>query len=228
MSKAPSWQVRALGCLVCTKSSVICQRRTNVLEKGNPAWLDGDTWLYCHLFSCGSGSRLSLRALTCQRHTCCSAQLHVKSASATESIGYQSQQTFLVALRQRVFTATAHVALYCSVSDLTPVQGIKQHNRDSHGTCGDNYLSHLPTESYPIWNSFLCEFSRLRGSIRLLHLWSGWRTLRRKFKRHLLRQLSESQESTKSWNDLVYFVRVVSQFMLMSDVCATTFSLCVK
>lgn len=52
MSKAPSWQVPAFCCLSCTKSSAMGQRRANVLEKGNPAWLDGDTWLYCHLFSC--------------------------------------------------------------------------------------------------------------------------------------------------------------------------------
>lgn len=60
MSKAPSWQVRAFGCLVCTKSSVICQRRANVLEKGNPAWLDGDTWLYCHLVSCSKRESIIL------------------------------------------------------------------------------------------------------------------------------------------------------------------------
>lgn len=78
---------------------------------------------------------------------------------------------------QRVFTTT-HVALYCPVSHLTPMEDIKQHNHDSHGSCGGNFLSHLPTKSLPIWNSFLCEFSRQRCSIRVLHMWSRWRTSR--------------------------------------------------
>lgn len=161
-------------------------------------------------------------------YTCCSAQLRMKPAAAkkhwlsitaADFSGAQCWDHRLLPRRTLCF-------IVLLLRDPTPMQVSKRHSRDSQGSCGVNYLSQPPTlpdlDLIFVWVP-PTESEHLRG-VRLLQVWSRWRTLNGEVQRHHLHQRSpDSQESTQSCNDLVHFVWAVSHCTLMSDVRATTF-----